>query len=292
MVRYGLLEERERHIAAREAELINAASRSAKEENNENMNRKTTTSDEEKLNHINRLEHQLETSREEIARLRAELMKFHRKEMDQSRRKVMDWERGDEEVSLPRTGSASDADTDAQTPCSSGSASAASTSKKTSGPHYQRPWSRDNQNIRKNGGTAEPTGRLSMRFSHKAHGNRRPVLSITTESQNEPILTQEYSRNGWSDEGESPDSLSISHRQTYCARPEIACNQFKQIHHHRQQHLDSQRTSENHNQGHTTKSHVIPLRSANNLDGEDHCVRLPGIQCQPKHVWKDEKRPQ
>ncbi|KAA1116116.1 hypothetical protein PGT21_001444 [Puccinia graminis f. sp. tritici] len=292
MVRYGLLEERERNIAAREAELINTASQSAKVDDNENMNRKPTTRDEEKLNHINRLEHQLESSREEIARLRAELMKFHHEEIDQNRRRVMDWERGAEDVSLPRTGSASDADTDAQTPCSSGSASAVSASKKTTGPHYQRSWSRDNQNTRKNGGTTEPTGRVSMRFAQKAHGNRRPVLSITTESQNEPILTQEYSRNGWSDEGESPDSLSRSHHQTYCARPEIACNQFEQIHHHRQQPFASQCTSENHNQASTTKSHLIPLRRVNKLDGKDQCVRLPGIQCQPTHVWKDEKRSQ
>ncbi|WAQ92944.1 hypothetical protein PtA15_17A426 [Puccinia triticina] len=68
LARIGLLEERERDIAAREAELKNATPQSATVDDRGNMYCKPMTSDDETLNRINRLEHQLENSRGEIAR--------------------------------------------------------------------------------------------------------------------------------------------------------------------------------------------------------------------------------
>ena len=140
IVRYGLLEERERQVAAREAELIDPRPQSGLVDDGGSVNQEPTTSDKEKLNHINRLEHQLEASRDEVSRLRVELSKTnHEEEMNQNRRRVMDWERGTEEVSQPQTRSTSDIDTDAQTPYSSGSPCAPSSSQKSKPIDHHRP---------------------------------------------------------------------------------------------------------------------------------------------------------
>ncbi|PLW37315.1 hypothetical protein PCANC_15433 [Puccinia coronata f. sp. avenae] len=68
LARYGLLEERERQIAAREAEFMHTSRQSRTINDGGSMDLKPMSSDEEKLNHIEKLEHQLNTSRQEIAR--------------------------------------------------------------------------------------------------------------------------------------------------------------------------------------------------------------------------------
>jgi len=235
LVRYGLLEERERQIAAREAQLMSKRPQPGTIDEGPSKNREPTTrSDEERLNHIDQLEQQLESSRQEIARLRVELLKFHREEeADQKRSsKVLDiLERGNRE--LPRPVYVSEAEKCVRTPCSSGSALSLSFSGKTNtAPQYQRsPWSRGISGD--NRGATESIGRDKMYFfAERKPVNQNPNMSITAESQKRAAnLDQKDWSNGYSDRRGSTDTgLAVSHHyQRYnCAHADVASNKSEQ----------------------------------------------------------------
>lgn len=131
IVQYGLLDERERLIEAREAALKSSSISkfgmgSGRGEEGKSNNQTSRASLNDQSDYLKHLEQQLDCSRREISRLRRQLTKAYisEEEMNISRRKVMDWERGAEIE--PRTRSPSDADTRAQTSCSSRSLSSSS----------------------------------------------------------------------------------------------------------------------------------------------------------------------
>ncbi|KNZ63192.1 hypothetical protein VP01_1175g4 [Puccinia sorghi] len=288
LVRYGLLEHREHQIAAREAELMNKRPQAGTIDEGRSMNRRPTTpSDEERLNHIDHLEQQLESSQQEIARLRVELLKFHREEEANQKRssKVLDTlQRSNGE--LPRPVHVSEAEEGARTPCSSGSPLALRFAAKTStAPQYQRsPWSREFSGD--NRGPTEPIERDKMYFfAERKPVNQSPNISITTERQkNAANLHQK----DWSNEdsdgcGSTHTGLAVPHhyQRHNCAHAEVASNLTEQ-----QPPSISQCASKN------GVNALSRLRKLITQDGHDQVVRLPAIQSHPKHMWCDENTPQ